>query len=498
MKRNCLIIVAAAAIFAACAEKETLNQVIDNSEPIKIAFDAFNSKKTRAAVETEVDLTKANGGMGVYAYKYSSTDNISVAEHVIDFHTISGEYTNPIFDNTMVYYNYDANTAANYHEKFTYDYPRYWDKQMSYVFFAYAPQDLTNGAVVLDDKTGLFTFKNIYKVQCTSDAQDKAVDSGIGTETKKQYSVIEDAESNDTEYAAKHATYVASNNYKIKDYLLAPCQAGQKWHDTNQMTGSYFNNGADYDKAIITVGFTFSHLLSKLNVTVNAKNEWNGEFDLNGNTTIEDDEKYYGHEYKGIESIYITKLEITKLPQISDEYLTSCKQNQVDFQFIYSGSAVTYTPSTYPSSSLDIVGASATPNKFKINGEDNLGEPLFILAGGSVEENQTTHDLVFTCPGNKSVDGYVDQAFTYYIAPSTLESNDKHELVIDYYIKYVDGREELVSRTIDLTPYSFTELKPSFIYNISLEISLDQIYITVDDVEWEEDSHPVVVPTDKL
>lgn len=498
MKRKYLLIVVAAALFAACAEKETLNQVIDNSEPIKIAFDAFNSKKTRAAIETEVDLTKANGGMSVYAYKYSSDDNIDVVNHVIDFSSISGKYTNPIFDNTMVYYNYDANTAANYHEKFTYDYPRYWDKQMSYVFFAYAPQDVTAGAVILDDETGLFEFKNIYKVQCASDAQDKAVDSGVGTETKKQYSVIEDVESSDAEYTAKHAAYLASNNYTIKDYLLAPCQAGEKWHGTNQMgNGSYFNNGTAYDKANITVGFTFSHLLSKLNVKVKAKNEWNGEFDLNGNSTIEDDEKFYGHEYKGIESIYITKLEITKLPQISDAYLTSCQQNEVDFSSIYSGTAVTYNPGTYPSSSLDIVGASGT-NKFKINGEDNLDEALFILAGGSVEEDQTTHDLTFTCPGKKSVDGYVDQAFTYYIAPSALANNDKHELVIDYFIKYVDGREELVSRTIDLTPYSFTELKPSFIYNISLEISLDQIYITVDDAAWEEDSHPVVVPTEKL
>ncbi len=489
MKRNFLLIAVAATMFVACAEKEALNQAIDNSEPIKIAFDAFNSKKTKAAIETEVDLTKANGGMGVYAYKYSSNDNIEVANHIIDFSAISGEYTNPIFDNTMVYYNYNANTAANYHEKFTYDYPRYWDKQMSYVFFAYAPQDLTDGAVDLDDETGLFTFKRIYKVQCASDAQDKAVDSGIGNATKKQYSVIEDAESNDTEYATKHAVYVASNNYTIKDYLLAPCQAGQKWHETNQMTGSYFNNGASYDKANITVGFTFSHLLSKLNVIVKARNEWNGTYE-----TVD----YYGHEYKGIESIYITKLEITKLPEISDAYLTSCQQNKVDFQSIYSGSVVTYTPGTYPNSNLDIVGPSATANKFKINGEDNLDEALFILAGGSVEEDQTTHELTFTNPGKKEVDGYVDQTFTYYIAPSALESGDKHELVIDYYIKYVDGREELVSRTIDLSTYQLTEMKPSFIYNISLEIGLDQIYITVDDVAWEEDSHPVVIPSDKL
>ena len=509
MKRNVLLIVAAAAILAACADKMTLRNEVsyNDGEPVKIAFDTYHSKATKAPVYVDTNLTKANGGFGVIAYKYPAslkydatsnpTGPIRLVGDTINISSVAGNgnvYTNPVFDNTMVYYNYNANTVANFHEKYTYDFPRYWDKEMYYAFFAYAPQDTTKGSVILNETTGLFTFKNIRRVQCASGAQDKLIEDTIA---KKQYSVIEDAKANDTKYDSLHAIYVASNNYKIKDYLLAPGQVDEKWHATSQENNSFF--GSAYEKANITVGFTFSHLLSKLNVSIKAKEEWN-----DGTTK-------FGHEYKGIESIYITNLQITNLPKINTDSLNSCQQKKVVFDNIYSATglsdAVSYNPASY-TTSLGIVSDSTRNDSvfYSINGEDYTAEPLYILAGGSYKESNDT--ITFTNPGNKDIDGYVDQKFSYYIAPNNPEATTKqHELIIDYYISYVNGYKERISRTINLstTAINFKEMKPSFVYNIKLEISLDQIYITVDDVEWDSDNadktqapRTIIVPTDDL
>ena len=519
MKRNVLLIAAAATIFAACADKVTLNEPTDNDEPIKIAFDTYHSKGTKAPVTKETDLIKENGGMGIYAYKFPADPSDQTKPLVkyneeskqINLSAVAGqdnEYTNPVFDNTMVYYNTNFNesqaSASNFHEKFTYDFPRYWDKQMYYAFFAYAPQmnastdDNDNTDVFFNVATGLFKFKTMHEIQCASDAQDKTIGSGNDEVTVKQYSVIEDADkNNDENYATKHAAYEASKNYAIKDYLIAPCQPSEKWHATNQSsTGSYYNNGTPYEKANITVGFTFSHLLSKLNVTIKAKDEKN---DPDATPAVTGN-----HEYKGIKSIYIKKLEIENLPKLtgsanylSSNYLKSCQQNMAQFTNIYDGifannAVVTYTTTDdkeYFTSKLNIVGDGSTNGKYAVNGDDNQDNPLYILAGGKVTSD--AEGLHFTNAGSKAVNGYVDQAFTYYVAPNKPNTGTKYILNLDYYVEFFneDGgtRVEKYSRTIDLTTgYSFAEMKPSYVYNVNLVIGLDQIYIAVDDVEWNE------------
>ena len=479
MSKNIKILIAATALLViACAEKETFYEVNYDQKDI-IAFDVYHSKKTKAAIEQDMDLTESNGGIGVYAFKYwdkeryNETNNptgVGIVNHKIDFSSVSGEHGNPIFNNTMVYINPDFGnvSASNYTQKFIYGYPKQWDKQMYYVFFAYAPRSATG--VVLDDHTGLFEFTEMHKIQCASNAQDKAVDSGAGVVTKKQYSVLADG----------------TNAAAIKDYLIAPCQADEKWHATDQ-------SEHEYDKANVTIGFNFSHLLSKFDVNVKAKKEWSGTIN---------EVAYTGHEYKGVKSIYITNLKITKLPELSNlsaNYLTKCQQNQVNFTSIYDDGAVTFDPSYYTtdlgivSSSVDNTTTPAT-TVYSINGEANTTEPLYILAGGSITEDATTHALTFTCPGNNVVDGYVDQAFSFYIAPNTPNTADKHQLVIDYYIEYVNGDKEPVSRTVDLSaaPYNFKQMKPGFIYTINLEIGLDQIYVTVEDFEWNSGTPSVI------
>ena len=469
MKRNYYLwIAAAAAIVAGCAQENVLRDNVSESEQALITFDTYHSRATKAPIDNEEDLTYDNGGFGVYAFKH--VDPISVSDGIIDLSAIADEFTNPVFDNTMTWFNpnyvYVENGSNNspFFTKYIYEYPRYWDKQMNYTFFAYAPhaseaQAAGDGPEVkgvrLDVATGKLFRNDIHQVQSACSPNDTTITNGETTVTKAKYKI---------------------NEEDIIDYLLAPVVPGQRWHSTNQTE-------QQYDNSDITVGFELHHILSQLNVSIKAKNE---EYEADPASEKK------GHEYKGIKSIYITKLEITNLPPLTnlDENFIECQQNKVDFAHIYAYSTfqpLTFNPGNYNNKSLAIVNP-VTSTTYSIDGEEATANPLYILAGGT--------DL-----GGTTVGGYIDQNFRYYVAPNLpTVTGDLHDLNIDYYIEYLDGKAEKYSRTIrlDTDTFHFDEMVASYIYNIGITISLDQIYITVDDVVWNTDPHSVNVSGDDL
>lgn len=468
MKRNLLLIAGIISLFAACAEKETLKEVNYGDEPTLIAFDTYHSKSTKAPIFTEVDLISSNGGFGVYAFKHEA--NIPLVNKKVDLSNVAEDYTNPVFDNTKVWYNEAYNTNSEFFQKYEYEVPRYWDKQLYYTFFAYAPitdvitdttSTSTQKGIFLDPATGWFLRTDVHEVQCASSPSDKVISSTV---TRDQYDIDDD---------------------NIKDYLLAPCAYGQKWHETNQSSIQYLNNE-------ITVGFVFSHILSQLNVNINVQKEYS---DSIANDTLN------GHEYKGIENIYVTKLEIENLPTLLDtaNNYTFCQQQDAYFAQIYGNSTLKFTNDNY-STTLKIVDQTTenSATTYKINGGAASANPLYLLDGGTT--------ITASPAGSLLTDGYIDHKFRYYIVPSTATA-DGHDLNIGYSIKYVDGKTESFKRTIHLAeaPFNFTKMDPSFIYNVYITISLDQIYITVDDVEWDSDNadktqapRTIVVPTDDL
>ncbi|MBR4593313.1 MAG: hypothetical protein IKO33_01875 [Bacteroidaceae bacterium] len=484
MKRNYLWIAATAMIMAGCTNTDILRDTSALDKPALITFDTYHSKSTKAPVNSEVDLTIENNGFGVFAFKHETTKTIS--EGKIDLSGIAKDYTNPVFDNTKTWYNPNYNeTSSPFYTKYQYEFPRYWDKQMFYTFFAYSPYtaysqvvedtddadyDATLKGVTLFTKTGLITRTDIHSVQCASDSKDTIITNGNNPSiTRKKYFVI-----------PKSATADASDK-DIKDYTFAPCVPGQKWHATNQTVAT--TDPKYYENSEITVGFIFHHALSQLKVNVKAKNEENDP----------DDNTKNGHEYKGIKSIYLTKLEITNLPPLTDldnNYIT-CSQNKVDFGSIYKYTKdevvynpLTFNPSNYNDKNLEIVKKTAeatsdNPAQYLINGTDT-GDPLYILDGG--------YTLSDAPAGSSTVNGYIDQNFVYYVAPNlpTVTDKNKHNLVIEYYIDYMDNKSEKFSRTIQLdgAPFNFDEMLASYVYKIGITISLDQIYITVDDVLW--------------
>ena len=136
MKKSYLMIVAAAALFAACASNDSFKDV--DTQESAISFKPFTEKVTRAAIvgatgTSAVDGIKTlaeEGGFVVYGYK--STDNWST------------KATPDIFAGVNV--KYDNSSSA-----WKYDHLRFWDKNAKYKFFAVAPYSPTDGATYSSD-----------------------------------------------------------------------------------------------------------------------------------------------------------------------------------------------------------------------------------------------------------------------------------------------------------------------------------------------------------
>ena len=393
MKKSYLMIAAAATLLTACMGNDTFKEAVDN-ESVLIGFETFHEKSTKAAVSGKTDLTPENGGFGVFGYNH--TDNRAVSGGSINM-TTSG--TTRVFHNVKVWYQSGAET-----DNFTYAVPKYWDKYKFYTFFAYAPWNET--AISLTESTGKFERNDVKSLQSTNNASSVTV--GNNNRTK----------------------YVAADETSVTDYLIATCVTGQKYNGTNQDTKEY--NGKEK-----TVGFTFSHILSKLNVTVKAKDETSG------------------HQYLGVEDIQVTSLNIENMPNTS--------ANLTYTQTAADGVAGTFSTTNYETSLNIIAGSNAL-----------TAGPLYILDGGA-DGNPITAPTV-----------YIDQAFHYWVAPNTPTGtdHDKYKLNINYTINYVDGISDSFTRSIDLSTATahFTTMAQNNIYNITVTIGLDQIYFTVDQI----------------
>lgn len=422
------MIVATAALFVACAGNDTYRDVVENETDL-IGFETYHGKATRAAVNAPEDLLLANGGFGVYGYKHEGAKTAS--NGTVD---VSSGTTN-VFNNVQVWYVSDDFTTTPT-QGFTYEVPKYWDKTKTYTFFAYAPYVAkatgSSKGIIFDEATGLFTRTDIKSLQSTNDT--------------------------DTKGANDRTQYVDPDESDVTDYLIAPYVFNQKHNATNQ-------SGKDYTGKEKTVGFTFYHILSKLNVKVQVKNEF-----ATG-----------GHQYKGVQDIQITKLNIENLPNVSQDVVYA--QTSVT-----EGSSATVPAASY----LKAVGGdplnfTTTLNMIAGDNATTAG-PLYILDGGS--KDATTG--VITNPADS-----ISQRFHYYIAPNTPtgEGHNHYKLNIDYTINYVDGTIDPFSRTVDLSDASslntgssvLANMQQNNIYNVVITIALDQIYFDVDEIKkWVE------------
>lgn len=445
-------IAATATMLAACTSNETLKEAFfEDNETELIGFETYHEKSTRAAVTDRTGLTDANGGFGVYGFKHKNNRtateggaiDLSDTDPNPEENVTNVNYVTSIFDNVKVWYEAGVKT-----KDFTYAVPKYWDKEKFYTFFAYAPYAAK--AVAGSPAVGEPGDDNY--VAAVSAVTGIAFDQATGKFTRNDIKALQDA-SNTTDAvsvssgydpAQSRTKYGTADESNITDYLIAPYVPSQKSGNTNQI-------GKSYDGKGLTVGFTFYHILSKLNVFLKAKVE-TGEG---------------GHGYKGVKFIKVTNFNITNLPNNASTIATYAQTS-------VTASTGTFTPANYSTSLNIISGDNATSTA-----------ELYILDGGDIESDNVVNPA-----------SYIDQEFHYFVAPNTPATDNKHELNIDYTITYVDGTEEPFTRTIDLSDadnltagsVALATMVQNYIYNITVTISLNQIYLTVDEVkDWEDE-----------
>ena len=447
--RKSYLLAAAVTMLTACTNNEKMTNDLSYDGPVMIGFETFHEKSTKAAVNSQADMTLDNKGFGVYGFKHLN-DRTATDAGIIDLSDTNPEssvnYVTPIFDNVKVWYVNGANT-----KDFTYAVPKYWDKEKFYTFFAYAPHVDKAAAAAEAVEDNPDTPEDESK-PATAEVKGISFDQSEGLFTRNDIKSLQSTNNTTTVTVGNNdrTKYTTADESSVTDYLIAPYVPHQKSGSTNQI-------GKNYTGKEITVGFTFSHILSKLNVFVKAKDE---EYDPS------DDEKN-GHEYSGVQDIKVTKLNIENLPNAATEITYA--QNKTGEV------AGTWTPDRYETTLNIISGTNATsPSE------------LYILDGG-----EGTAASVTQAPTT-----YIPQEVHYFIAPNNpddpttedntstdeIENLEHYTLNIDYVITYVDGTIEPYSRTIDLSKESaaFASMAQNNTYNINITIGLTQIYFTVE------------------
>ncbi len=395
MKKSYLMIAAAATLLTACMGTDTFKESIDDNETVLIGFETFHEKATRATATGEISLpehfTKTHGGFGVWGFKGTPANIVAASgtpAATVDISSTTNFAT--VFNNVQVWY--ESTSAPS--QGFKYAVPKYWDKNMEYIFFAYAPYDATKAT--LNRSTGNITIADIASIQ---DISAKNSETG------------------------EALVYSGTTTTSVTDYLMASYVYDQKLNTTNQ-------SGKNYDLKGQTVGFTFGHMLSKLQINLQAS-----------------------EAYSGVKTLTVNSLSIENMP-------TSASTKASFTQNSPTAPAGTYTPSSY-TSSLNIIGTGGTSTA-----------GLTILKNGSISGETVTAPTA------------QNQSFNYYVAPNapTGTGTDKYLLNISYKITYVDNVEEdVVIEDVDLSS-KLASLLQNNSYTLTIKVGLNQIYFTVDAV----------------
>ena len=439
------LLAAAATILTACTNNEKMTADLSYDGPVMIGFETYHEKSLKAApdatgeISGPTNFTSAHGGFGVWGYK-GTPANIGEATGTPKVVNISST-TNftPIFENVKVWYVDEAN-AAYKPKGFTYQVPKYWDKEAEYIFFAYAPynKSTTTGdapVVSLDRTTGNITVKDIESIQDMSKNNGETGEAlqyrGTGTE----------------------GAYQAADAAGVIDYLMAKYETNQKYTGTNQDAKEWTQYTSNPDLRDQTVGFTFGHMLSRIVIKLKA-----------------------AETYNGVKSINVSYLAIDNMPEVKTD-------KAVFTQTSPTAANGTYSPNNWDGKKLQIINTDIANNA-----NATSKNALYILKNGVGKngETETTNADEMTTIVNPTPQ---PQSFYYYVAPSKADKDEtagtveKYTLNIKYTITYVDNTTEVVTpEPIDLSG-KLTEFVQNNSYKLTINVGLNQIYFTVDAVE---------------
>ena len=218
-----MIAAVATTFLASCSNNAVLNDVQDDKTPTVIGFSTYSQKATRAATQT--DLEYYHNTFAVYGTKQSDNDATDI-QYVFGGKATAAGAQNGV---TCTF----QTTADALLGEWKYTDPRYWDKQASYNFIAYAP---------VSDNNPIRYYYSAEKAQVgDDDCEFKTTATYTLTGTNLQATATEEE--------------------KVKGFTTKNEDEG----DLDLMiSGKNSQAGATHENY---VNLSFRHILSKLNVT---------------------------------------------------------------------------------------------------------------------------------------------------------------------------------------------------------------------------------------
>lgn len=224
MKKSYLMLVASAAIFAACSETEKIQENLQDNEPTAIGFTSYSQKATRGNTDVATNLEYYHNKFAVYGTKQNVNDATDIQ------YVFGGKATAVgVQDGVTCTYQTSADAVLG---DWKYDDPRFWDKQATYDFIAYAPAATANP---------IRYYYGAVKAQVG--------DAGSYFKTSSDYILT-----------GTNIQATATKAEKIKGFN----EAGNGDLDL-MISDSEAQNGNGHDTY---VNLEFRHILSKLNITI--------------------------------------------------------------------------------------------------------------------------------------------------------------------------------------------------------------------------------------
>ena len=218
------MLVASAAIFAACSETEKIQENLQDNEPTAIGFTSYSQKATRGNTDVATNLEYYHNKFAVYGTKQNVNDATDIQ------YVFGGKATAVgVQDGVTCTYQTSADAVLG---DWKYDDPRFWDKQATYDFIAYAPAATANP---------IRYYYGAVKAQVG--------DAGSYFKTSSDYILT-----------GTNIQATATKAEKIKGFN----EAGNGDLDL-MISDSEAQNGNGHDTY---VNLEFRHILSKLNITI--------------------------------------------------------------------------------------------------------------------------------------------------------------------------------------------------------------------------------------
>lgn len=239
MKKSYLILAAVAGLLASCSNEVLVDEAASNtSAPRAIGFSTFSEKATRGDVTVNTNLEFYHNTFAVYGTKVSTVNTTEDPQYV---------FGDAAAADTRV-----AGTVCTYDDgnfygtDWKYEPVRYWDRQATYSFMAYAP--------------AAAPIQYVYKTATSAAAAD---DNDFTTAAGTPYVLYgQNVQDGDPKTAELLKGFTASDATTVKDIDILVSDKSQKNLNGNAWAGTPRAAGAGQ----FDVQLAFHHILAKLNV----------------------------------------------------------------------------------------------------------------------------------------------------------------------------------------------------------------------------------------